>query len=291
MSLKIPVFCQLKPLYLTMICLLLSACSTRASARSLARHNLSVEVVDASGSTLPTYHHRGTTYVQGEYGERYQIKLHNHSQSRKEVVVTVDGRDVINGQIGSYRHRGYVLDPYSTVYIQGFRKSDTEVATFRFTSPSQSYSGRMGTQQHVGIIGVALFEESHSTAPPRRKMRAAGSRPMIEEAEPTIPSGSNAMLGYFEDSPSEVSAAPSSRKHHATPSRQQAQSEIGTQYGEDRYSEVEEVSFQRRSSSPQLVFDLRYDSEQGLRRRGIIPPHTVHPSAFPDEPRYAPPPP
>ena len=305
----------------SLVALTLSACAGHsAEARSMRHSAVSVEVVDAQGYPLPTYHHRGKVYVQGEYGARYQLKLYNRGARRVEAVVTVDGRDVINGQLGSYDHRGYVIDPHDSVTIEGFRKSDTEVATFRFTTPGDSYSGRMGSAQHVGVIGVAIFEERR---PPRRRPRpvrpssAPQFRADVDSASDVMPEAEEATgAGYgrgvggvfADDSSSTSSATPApstqgsaagrgsaglhSRRHSRRRSRRQTQkSELGTRYGEARRSEVEEVSFVRRSSQPQRVWSFVYDSEQGLRRRGVIRRPPSGPSAFPAEPRYAPPPP
>lgn len=281
-------------LTLTLTGVLISGCASKLSAHTLTQHQLNVTITDASGHQLPTYHHRGQVYVQGEYGERYEIKIQNQSGKRREVVVTVDGRDVINGMRGKYEHRGYVLDPHSTVNIQGFRTSDTEVATFRFTSPSDSYSSRMGTKENVGVIGVALFEERPRAQPRKKKRpyRISRSEPqvsyMMEEEEPdSAHYGARVMEGLGDIAPS----SPPAQGHAARSAARKAQpSEIGTQYGEGRYSEVEEVEFVRSSSRPRLVFSLSYDSKRGLTRRGVIPKRPTPPSAFPAERRYAPPP-
>lgn len=276
---------------LKLICALLtlSACSSSASARSLARSGLRVELTDAYGAQLPTYEHRGQTFVQGDSGERYQIRLFNDSDRRRELVVTVDGRDVINGQEGRYSHRGYVVDPYESVTIQGFRKSDTQVATFRFTSPSDSYSGRLGSQRNLGLIGVAVFEERPRPRP-RRYAKASPPpiAPSYELEQAPSAAHQDSMTGSGGLSAAEPSPARSSSARRRPSPRK---SELGTRYGEGRHSEVEEVSFKRSSSRPALVYTLHYDSERGLRRRGVIRSAPPAPSAFPAEPRYAPPPP
>ena len=67
---------------------------------------------------------------------------------------------MISGQVGDYsKQRGYVIDAYDSVLIEGFRRSMNTVAAFRFTNPGDSYSSRRGTPQHVGVIGVAVFKE------------------------------------------------------------------------------------------------------------------------------------
>lgn len=99
------------------------------------------------------------TYVVGEEGHRYGIVLANRSERRVEAVATVDGLDVMTGRTGSYENRGYILAPWATFEIDGFRKNHDEVAAFRFSSVGESYAGRRGEARNVGVIGVAFFAE------------------------------------------------------------------------------------------------------------------------------------
>ena len=105
-----------------------------SSAHAFYVGAVEVEVVDASQNSLPSYNHRGQHFVMGRYNQRYMLKVINHSSQRLELSRTVDGRDVINGSAGHYGNRGYVLNPHSHFNIEGFRRSDTEVAAFRFTT-------------------------------------------------------------------------------------------------------------------------------------------------------------
>ena len=287
--------------HFTLFCLisLNLACAGRATAHALSQQELSVELTTASGTSLPTYLYRGVTYVQGEYGERYQIRIRNHSERRREVVVTVDGRDVVNGQKGKYEHRGYVIDPYGVIHIQGFRKSDSEVATFRFTTPSDSYSSRMGTRENVGVIGVAVFEERPHPRPHHAPTVARTTPETPDDYEDIAHDYDGTIMnGMGDEAHIEPAPAPESKrsarsapsKRRRTSSGAQRAAEIGTRYGEERYSAVEEVDFVRRSSNPSLVLTLQYDSERGLRRRGVLRAQKRQ-SAFPAERRYAPPPP
>src|SRR5512140_655617 len=75
----------------------------------------SVELVDESGAVLPTFEHRGRTYVLGAHGRRYAVRVRNGTAGRIEVVVAVDGRDAIAGRPSSFGKRGYVVDPWSEV--------------------------------------------------------------------------------------------------------------------------------------------------------------------------------
>jgi hypothetical protein len=142
------------------------ACSPRfPSAQEVpARHGgYAVEAVDEWGRTLPTFDHRGRTYVLGTLGQRYLLRFRNGSGRRVEVVASVDGRDVIDGRPASLSRRGYVVAPGGEVTIDGFRVSQEAVAAFRFSSVPRSYAARKGDARDVGVVGVAVFPER----PPR----------------------------------------------------------------------------------------------------------------------------
>ena len=120
---------------------------------------LSVRLVDAWGSPLPTYDLGSRKYVSGRDGDRYVIRIQNHTGQRFEAVASVDGLDVIDGRAGSLAKRGYLIAPFSSLEIEGFRKSMHEVAEFQFGSVSNSYAARTGSDRNVGVIGVAFFDE------------------------------------------------------------------------------------------------------------------------------------
>ncbi|ATM76401.1 MULTISPECIES: hypothetical protein [Serratia] len=106
-------------------------------------------------------------YKNGEFsfsandGERYQLFFYNTSPNKTyEVVTAVDGLDVISGRSGSLRNSGYLVSPKGTLVIEGFRKSDSSVAAFRFAKPDDSYaaSSLAGEKENTGVIGVAVYE-------------------------------------------------------------------------------------------------------------------------------------
>jgi len=121
-----------------------------------------VRLLDGAHRQLPTYDFGNRRYVVGHDGERYIISLENRTDRRFEAVTTVDGLDVIDGKPGSYAKRGYLLGPYQTVEIDGFRQNFDEVAAFRFGSVSESYAARKGDDRNVGVLGVAFFAERGS---------------------------------------------------------------------------------------------------------------------------------
>jgi hypothetical protein len=123
-----------------------------------------VQIMRENGETLPTYSLKDRFYVQGNANERYIIRITNPTGRRIEAVVSVDGLDVIDGENGDLRKRGYVVPPYGETRIEGFRTSQADVATFRFSSVAGSYAGQKGKARNVGVIAVALFEE-HAAEP------------------------------------------------------------------------------------------------------------------------------
>ena len=70
----------------------------------------------------------GREYVAGVDGQRYSIEIANDTGLRVEAVASVDGLDVIDGQRGSLAKRGYLVEPGSTLQIDGFRCSRDRVA-------------------------------------------------------------------------------------------------------------------------------------------------------------------
>jgi len=130
-----------------------------------------VQVVTEDGDTAPTYTLKDRFYVQGNLNERYTIRVTNPTARRVEAVVTVDGLDVVDGEAGDLRKRGYIVPAYGEVRIEGFRTSLSDVATFRFSSVDGSYAGKKGKARNVGVIAVAIFEE---TAPPPEQQIIVG---------------------------------------------------------------------------------------------------------------------
>ena len=136
--------------------------ATRETRRDVATGGgaITVAIKDASGNALEAIRAADRTLVVGQAGQRYSIVLTNHTSHRFESVVTVDGLDVVNGQPGSTENRGYILLPFATLEIEGFRQSSASVASFRFASVAESYAASKSSgARNVGVIGAAFFAE------------------------------------------------------------------------------------------------------------------------------------
>lgn len=335
----------MKTLLTALLSLLLTSAAFAGPSLRSAGSGVTLSLEGEAGQTLPTYYHRGATYVLGEMGQRYNVRLTNSTGERVEVVLTVDGRDAISGDLGDYRNqRGYLVAPYSSIVVDGFRRSHSEVAAFRFTTRSDGYSSRRGTPQHSGVVGAAVFRESQPQvyAPPQPvypypghpydggyghrgaeesegrlgsdgDFRAeASSETVAKDKAPAAPaSEADDTVAAAEparrDAPKASSADEAYVPHggatgyggggyaaRPAPTPKPKKNNLGTQYGESRYSPVTEVPFRRASNSPSQILGLYYDDYSGLQARGVIarPGAPIGgPQPFPVNRRFAPPPP
>lgn len=220
-----------------------------------------------SGGLLPQYAHDGQRWTPGERGHRYGVRLRNASPQRVLVVLSVDGINAISGEQATPDQTGYVLNPWQTTDITGWRKSNDEVAQFVFSSPRDSYAERTGRGDNLGVVGIAVFNErdavrwEHRPAMPQR--RAAPAATATQDAARS----ESRML-------SEAAPAPAQR--------------LGTAHGERETSSVRNTAFERATADPVQLTQLRYDSARNLRARGIVfdrPAHVAEPAprAFPEQ--------
>jgi hypothetical protein len=236
----------------------------------------SVELVDETGAVLPTWFQDGRVYVLGSLGRRYAVRVRNGSPRRVEVVVSVDGRDVIDGKPASFSKPGYVVNAWSEAVIDGYRLSESAVAAFRFATVPRSYASRMGDARDVGVIGVAVFPEREvyrrPVPPPYVPYSSRGGEASRDQASGARAEAAPAPGGTPE-APSRADAAPAPSP---APSQELAERQrkaerpgLGTEFGEERESRVIEVAFERARSQPDTVLALRYDDRAGLLALGI----------------------
>ena len=109
---------------------------------------------------LPTFRENGygRRLVSAKKGSTYSIVVKNRCKSPLEIVASVDGLDVQTGTTASFSKRGYIIAPGKTLEIKGFRKSNSSVAAFEFSSVGNSYANlKHGNTRNVGVIGIAVF--------------------------------------------------------------------------------------------------------------------------------------
>jgi hypothetical protein len=223
----------------------------------------SVEIVDESGAPLPTFQHRGRTYVLGELGLRYPCASATDPpvgprSSFWWTAATSDGRP------SAFDRRGYVIAPHGEAVIDGYRLDERSVAAFRFSSVPRSYASRMGDARDVGVIGVAVFPERQRPALVRPPWLAErGGVPYDRDRAPA-PAPSEHEQGTRAEAPGAKSARPALEGRAPGMAPRDDRPGLGTEFGEEHGSHVERVAFERASSRPAAVLTVRYDDPKGL---------------------------
>ena len=176
----------------------------------------------------------------------------------------------------------YVLAPWQTAEITGWRKSYSEAAAFYFTALPDSYAARTGRPDNVGVIGAAVFRERvpepvggwFQNAPSVAKESAANDRLEAQREQPKASADASSSLG--------AGSPPAARPRSEPALRDERK--LGTGHGEREYSPTTQTAFERSSTQPAEVVQIRYDSYANLLAGGIIPrarPLPRQPDAFP----------
>jgi hypothetical protein len=120
----------------------------------------------------------------------------------------------------------------------------------------------MGDAREVGVIGLAVFPERElAWRTPRRPMDSDRQAEYgSTESGPDTAAGSGAAA--------EAKAAPAPGAA-AGDLRAERRPGLGTEFGEERRSRVESVSFERARVQPDAVLTVRYDDRLGLVALGI----------------------
>ncbi|MFT4257190.1 MAG: hypothetical protein QM599_09585 [Pseudoxanthomonas sp.] len=239
-----------------------SALLALACAPLAARDLVELSVIDRdTGRTLSQYPHRGDTWVAGTPGHRYGVRMTNTTGRRVLVVLSVDGVNAVSGQTADPSQTGYVLDPWESAEISGWRKSLDEIAQFVFTDLGDSYAARTGRPRNVGVIGIAVFEEKPRYVRPA----PVPAPPLARERADESP----AHEGRAGNAQAEAAAPASSAKAIAADGT--ARQQIGTGHGRREWSPIGQTEFVRASRNPAQVSELRYEDVRRLVALGIVP--------------------
>ncbi len=274
---------QRRTFIVTALSAALAGCGT-PPASAAAGQLVQMQLVDrARSDVLTEYRHRGTAYVAGRPGDRYAVRLNNRTGARVLVVLSVDGVNVVSGQTAATGQTGYVLGPWQTADITGWRKSDAEAAAFYFTALPDSYAARTDRPQNVGVVGVAVFRERMPLPRPvpfEVSPSTSGNRSDSSERRAQAADGADRLSHGPTAEAAARTAAPAAP---AAPAAQAARAErLGTGHGEREYSPIARTSFERATSQPTEFVQVRYDSHANLVASGVIPsPRQPMPEPFP----------
>jgi hypothetical protein len=238
---------------------------------------VSVEVDGTSTPFYPAPDGSGRYYFEARERSRYAVRLDNRTGERVGVVLTVDGLNAISGQRDGTSPwttppgRMYVLDPWGSTTVRGWRTSLSEVRQFTFVDERTSYAARSGkANAKMGWIEIAAYREKHRWIrqpwQPREPWVRDRGRPDDDadapRDQPAPPTASSAPEA---EGRTEGQAAARGLSRAAP-----AGSYPGTGWGRAADDPAEVVSFDP-EPQPADAVTLRYEYASALRALGILP--------------------
>jgi hypothetical protein len=256
-----------------------TASAHRAPSPTRAVYGDLVDVqVLVGGGTAPLYlapSRSDRHYVQALRGRNYALQVHNRTGRRVGVLIAVDGLNVVNGERSHLRpdEAMYVLDPYETATIRGWRTSLEQVRRFVFVDEERSYAERTGQANgDMGWIRVLAFAERRpvSWLSPERLFRNSPPPCQGQDSREREEAAPRAQASTPEALPAPTAERRAAQKSMAgaLDAAPRAESYPGTGWGERRADPVQETSFVADGPArDHLVF--RYEYAGALRALGI----------------------
>lgn len=230
---------------------------------------VSVQVDGRASSLYPAPDGSGRYYLEARPGSRYAVGLANRSSERVGVVLTVDGLNAISGGRDTARGRMYVLDPWQSTSVQGWRTSLQDVRQFTFVDERRSYATRSGhANEKMGWIEIAVYRERRpyvqATPLPYPEPRPYPTEEQDGRARAQAPASPEASRSDNRDAAGAAKAESGARDR----------SYPGTGWGEHAHDPVVLVSFDP-ESEPSGRATLRYEYRPALVALGVLPPYVV----------------
>jgi len=231
---------------------------------------VSVEVDGRSVPLYPAPDGSGRLYLEAREGARYAVQIANRTHERLGVVLTVDGLNAISGDrdgAASWARprpagRMYVLYPWDSASVKGWRTSLDDVRRFTFVDERASYAARSGkANARMGWIEVAVYRER----PRPHVLRTdpyEGRRDRYEGAE-----GAEGAADAERSAPRAEAPA---MKAPPTATGEPTGSYPGTGWGAREEDPAMLVDFQPQASPTERI-TMRYEYAPALRALGILP--------------------
>jgi hypothetical protein len=249
--------------------------------------SVSVEVEGRDVPLYPAPDGSGRFYLEAREGWRYAVRIANRTHERLGVVLTVDGLNAISGGRDRGIGRLYVLNPWDSTSIKGWRTSLEDVRRFTFVDEKASYAARSGkANSKMGWIEVAVYRErprpwvyqpgpvyrtdpyEESGARDQARERAANGEEEQPPAAEADRAGKAQRADDGRDRPSARAEGPAMKGPPSTVPP--AGGYPGTGWGAREDDRAMLVDFEPQSSPAERV-TLRYEYASALRALGILP--------------------
>lgn len=250
--------------------------------------SVSVEVEGRSVPLYPAPDGSGRYYLEAREGWRYAINIANRTHERLGVVLTVDGLNAISGdrdRAGAWPGSGplgrmYVLYPWDSASIKGWRTSLEDIRRFTFVDERASYAARSGkANSRMGWIEVAVYRERprpyvYRPDPVyRTDPYEGGARDDTRERPADADAGraDESVHAENEDRPSASARAEGpALKRQGPPATVPPGGYPGTGWGAREDDRAMLVDFEPQAAPAERV-TLRYEYASALRALGILP--------------------
>lgn len=209
------------------------------------------------GRPVREYSHDGQVFVEGRIGSEFSLHFTNNSYRRVTVLASIDGLSIMDGESAARgRGQGYIINPHSNVDIPCWRLNNAEGARFVFDSRGASYAAQTGRPDNIGVMGAQFYFEKEAPVyvPPPKPIRPWPDAPWPHERNPHVFGGGLR------------SARPTSSSDYLSAGEESEG--VGTGFGRRVDHHVTEIPFER-EPFPATEIILRYDTAEGLQRRGI----------------------
>jgi hypothetical protein len=231
---------------------------------------VSVQVDGRAASLYPSPDGSGRYYLEARTGSRYAVALANRSAERVGVVLTVDGLNAISGARDTARGRMYVLDPWQSTSVQGWRTSLQDVRQFTFVDERRSYATRTGqANEKMGWIEVAVYRERRpyvqATPLPYPEPRPYPTEEQEGRARAQAPASPESSRSADNRDAAGAAKLEGGARDRSYP---------GTGWGEHAHDPVVLVSFDP-ESEPSGRATLRYEYRPALIALGVLPPYVI----------------
>ncbi len=234
-------------------------------AQPEAENGFSVEVL-IDGQPVPEYAAHGRHYVEALQNDEYELRIHNPTNSRVAVALSVDGLNTIDARhTSAWDAHKWVIDPYGTIFVRGWQMSSENARRFYFTTERDSYAAKLGQPANLGMISAVFFRERKplvivpvTPGPPRTNDRSA---PEKRSQQPSSQAGSGEQsLRVERDAPRSNSSV------YPPPDDESAATGIGRSVRNDVHWIKMDLE-----TRPVAEVIIRYEYRAALVRLGILP--------------------
>ena len=224
---------------ITLVCVLVLP-GFASAGRHYKNGDVELEIISDYRGNLRKYSvasdrsHVERNYVIAKDNETYRIRVSNRSARRVGLVIAIDGRNIISGKKSFLKshERMYILEPYQTQEIEGWRTGRNRTNRFYFTNIDNSYAADFGDYTAMGVVALAVFKER------RQKI--------------------SQQHNYGE-----------SRRHSKSYKSMGREKGPGTGFGDEHWSPSREVPFVAKHKAIQKKF-IKYEYRSTLCRKGIV---------------------